>query len=78
MSSKTMACGSSVFLTDGGNECNNRATIRCQLVEGHIGKHLRSFTKLGKLGKQGEVVVEWDHNIDDGEDSDEHEIGGQG
>jgi hypothetical protein len=47
-------------------------------VEGHTGKHLRSFAKLGKHGKQGEVVVEWDRNIDDGEDSDEHEIGGQG
>jgi hypothetical protein len=73
-----MACRSSVFLTDDGNEGNNRATIRCQLVEGHNGKHLRSFTKLGKHGKQGEVVVEWDRNIDDGEDPDEHEIGGQG
>jgi hypothetical protein len=70
-----MACRSSVLLTDDGNEGNNRETIRCQLVEGHTGKHLRSFTK---LGKQGEVVVEWDRNIDDGEDPDEHEIGGQG
>jgi hypothetical protein len=33
---------------------------------------------LGKHGKQGEVVIEWDHNIDDSEDPDEHEIGGQG
>ena len=73
-----MACRSSVFLTDDSNESNNQATIRCQLVEGHTGKHLRSFTKLGKHGKQGEVVVEWDRNIDDCEDPDEHEIGGQG
>jgi hypothetical protein len=70
-----MACRSSVFLTDDGNEGNNRATIWCQLAEGHTGKHLRSFRK---LGKQGEVVVEWDRNIDDNEDPDEHEIGGQG
>ena len=60
-----MACRSSVFLNDGGNEGNNRATIRCQLVEGHTGKHLRSFRK---LGKQGEIVVEWNHNIEDCED----------
>jgi hypothetical protein len=73
-----MACRSSVFLTDDGNDGNNRATIQCQLVEGHTGKHLRSFTKRGKHGKQGEVVVEWDRNIDDGEDPDDHEIGGQG
>jgi hypothetical protein len=73
-----MACRSSVFLTADGSEGNNRVTIRCQLVEGHTGKHLRSFRKLGKHGKQGEVVVEWDRNIDDGEDPDEHEIGGQG
>jgi hypothetical protein len=44
----------------------------------HSGKYRRSFTKLGKHGKQGELVIEWDHNIDDSEDSDEHEIGGQG
>jgi hypothetical protein len=48
------------------------------LMEGHTGKHLRSFRKLGKHGKQGEVVVEWDRNIDDCEEPDEHEIGGQG
>jgi hypothetical protein len=73
-----MACRSSLFLTDDGNEGNNRATIRCQLVEGHTGKHFRSIRKVGKHGKQGEVVVEWDRNINDGEDPDEHEIGGQG
>ena len=77
-SSKTMACMSCVLLTDDGNEGNNRATVRCQLAEGHTGKHRRSFTKLGKHGKQGEVVIEWDSNIDDSEDPDEHEIGGQG
>ena len=65
---------SSVLLTD-DNEGNNQATVRCQLAEGHPGKHRRSFTK---LGKHGEVVIEWDLNIDDSEDPDEHEIGGQG
>jgi hypothetical protein len=69
---------SSVLLTDDGNEGNNQATVRCQLAEGHTGKHRRSFTKLGNHGKQGEVVIEWDLNIDDSEDPDEHEIGGQG
>jgi hypothetical protein len=73
-----MACMSRVFLTDDGRESNHQATVRCQLVEGHTGKHRRSFIKLGKHGKQGEIVIEWDHNIDDSEDPDEHEIGGQG
>ena len=68
---------SSVLLTD-DNEGNNQATVRCQLAEGHTGKHRRSCTKLGNHGKQGEVVIEWDLNIDDSEDPDEHEIGGQG
>ena len=72
-----MTCVSSVFLTD-DEKSINQATVRCQLVEGHSGKHRRSFTKLGKHGKQREVVIEWDHNIDDSEDPDEHEIGGQG
>jgi hypothetical protein len=71
-------CRSSVFLTDHSNEGNNRATIQCQLVEGHTGKHVRSFTRLGKYDKQGEVVVEWDRNIDDREEPDDHEIGGRG
>ena len=54
-----MACMSCVLLTDDGNEGNNQATVRCQLAEGHTGKHRRSFTKLhGKHGKQGEVVIE--------------------
>jgi hypothetical protein len=75
---KTMACMSSIQLIDDGKEGHNQATVRCQLAEGHSGKHRRSFTKLGTHGKQGEVVVEWDRNIDDGEDPDEHEIGGQG
>jgi hypothetical protein len=30
------------------------------------------------LLNEGEVVIEWDLNIDDSEDPDEHEIGGQG
>ena len=55
-SSKPMACMSSVLLTDEGNEGNNQANVRCQLVEGHTGKHRRSLTKLGKHGKQGEVA----------------------
>jgi hypothetical protein len=73
-----MACVSRIHLTDEGNERINRATLRCQLVDGHSGKHRRSITKLGKHGKQGEVVIEWDRNIDDSEDPDEHETGGQG
>jgi hypothetical protein len=72
-----MTCVSSVFFTDDERSIN-QATVPCQLVEGHSGKHRRSFTKLGKHGKQREVVIEWDHNIDDSEDPDEHEIGGQG
>jgi hypothetical protein len=73
-----MACMSSVLLTDDGNEGDNQPTIRCQLAAGHYGKHRRSFTKSGKHGKQGEVVIEWDNNIDDSEDPDEHETGGEG
>ena len=73
-----MVCMSSVFLPDDRLEGNNHATVRCQLAEEHSGKHRRAFTKLGKHGKQGEVVIEWDRNIDDNEDPDEHEIGGQG
>ena len=73
-----MACMSSVLLTDDGNERDDQATVRCQLAEGHTGKHRRSFTKLGKHGKQGEVVIESDRNIDDSEDPDVHETGGQG
>ena len=73
-----MACTSSVFLTDDRNQSSNQATIRCHLAEGHSGKHRRSVTKLGKHGKQGEVVVEWDRNINDSEDPDDHEVGGQG
>jgi hypothetical protein len=73
-----MTCRSSVFLTNDGDEGNNRATIHCQLAEGHSGKHRRSFTKLGTHGKQGEVIIEWDRNIDDSEEPDEHETGGQG
>jgi hypothetical protein len=72
-----LTCVSNVFLAD-DSKSNNQATVRCQLAGGHPGKHRRSFTKLGKHGKQGEVVIEWDHNIDDSEASDEHEIGGQG
>jgi len=73
-----MTCVSRVVLTDDGKKSNNQATVRCQLAEGHSDKHRRSLTKLGKHGKQGELVIERDHNIDDSEDSDEHEIGGQG
>jgi hypothetical protein len=69
---------SSVVVTDDGNEGNNQATVRCQLAEGHTGEHRRSFTRLGEHGKQGEVVIKWDRNIDGSEDSDEHEIGGRG
>jgi hypothetical protein len=72
-----MACMSSVLLTDDGNEGDNQPTIR-QLAAGHYGKHRRSFTKSGKHGMQGEVVIEWDNNIDDSEDPDEHETGGEG
>ena len=78
MSSKIMPCMCTVLLTDDRNEGNNQATVRCQLVEGHSGIHRRGFTKLGKHGKQGEVVIQWDSNIDDSEDPDEHEVGGQG
>jgi hypothetical protein len=28
--------------------------------------------------KQGEVVIQWDRNIDDSEEPDEHGVGGQG
>jgi hypothetical protein len=73
-----MACMSSVFMTDDRNEADNQAIVRCQLEQGHSGTHRRGFTKLGKHGKQGEVLVEWDSNIDDCEDPDEHETGGQG
>ena len=73
-----MTCVSRVVLTDDGEKSNNQTTVRCHLAEGHSDKHRRSFTKIGKHGKQGELVIEWDHNIDDSEDSDEHEIGGQG
>jgi hypothetical protein len=73
-----MACVSSIHLMDDGKENNNQATVRCQLAEGHPGKHRRSFTKLGTHGKQGEVVIEWDRNIDDSEEPDEQETGGQG
>jgi len=73
-----MACMSSVLLSDEHNEGNNQASVRCQLAEGHTGRHRRSFTKLGEHGRQGEVVIEWDRNIDDSEDPDDHEIGGQG
>jgi hypothetical protein len=77
-SSKTMAHVCSVLLIDHDNEGNNQVTVRCQLAKGHSGKHRRSFTKLGKHGQQGEVVIEWDRNIEDSEDPDEHEIGGEG
>jgi hypothetical protein len=77
-SSKTMACKCSLLLTDDRNEGKNQAIVRCQLAEGHTGKHRRNFTKLGKHGKQGEVAIEWDRNINDSEDPDDHEIGGQG
>jgi hypothetical protein len=73
-----MTCISSVFLDDDGSEDKNQVTLRCQLAEGHTGKHRRSFTKIGKHGKQGKAVIEWDRNVDDSEDPDEHEIGGQG
>lgn len=73
-----MACKCSVRLTDNGKKGNNSAVVRCQLAEGHPGKHQRSFTKLGTHGKQGEVVIEWDALINDGEEPDEREIGGQG
>jgi hypothetical protein len=77
-SSITMGCMSSVLLTDDGNEGDIQPTIRCQSAAGHYGKHRRSFTESGKHGKQGEVVIEWDNNIDDSEDPDEHETGGEG
>jgi hypothetical protein len=77
-SSKTMACKCTVLLTDDRNEGNNQTIVRCQLAEGHTGKHRRNFTRLGKHGKQGEVAIEWDRNINDSEDPDDHEIGGQG
>jgi hypothetical protein len=73
-----MTCMSSVLLSDEGHEGNNQANLRCQLAEGHTGKHRRSLTKLGKHGKQGEVIIEWDHNINDSEEPDERETGGQG
>lgn len=73
-----MTCKSRVFLTDDANEDNRQVAICCQLTEGHTSIHRRSLIKLGKHGKQGEVVIEWDRNIDDSEDPDEHEIGGQG
>jgi hypothetical protein len=73
-----MACVSRIHLTADGNDVNRQVTVRCQLAEGHSGKHRRSFTKLGTHGKQGEVVIEWDRNIDDSEEPDEHEMGGEG
>jgi len=73
-----MECMSSVLLTDDRNKGYNQATVHCQLAEGHSGKHRRNLTKLAQHGKQGEVVIEWDSNINDSEDPDEHEIGGQG
>ena len=72
-----MAC-MSVLLIDDSKDGDNQASIRCQSPEGHSDKHRRNFTRLGKDGRQGEVVIEWDNNIDDSEDSDEHEIGGEG
>jgi hypothetical protein len=47
-SSRVMTCVSRVVLTDDVKKSNNQATVRCQLAEGHAGKHQRSFTKLGK------------------------------
>ena len=71
------SCMRSVYLIADHNEDNNQASVSCQLVGGHPGKHRRGFHKTGKHGKQGEVIIEWDSNIDDSEDPDEHEIGGQ-
>ena len=75
-----MVCKSSVLVSDVDDEsqARNQTTVRCQLAEGHTGKHRRSSTKLGKHGKQGELLIEWDRNIDDAEDPDDHEVGGQG
>lgn len=53
-----MACMSSVFMNDDRNESDNQPSVYCQLAEGHSGTHRHCFTKLGKHGKQGEVV-EW-------------------
>lgn len=73
-----MGCASSVLLSDDAGKSNTRTTIHCQLADGHPGKHRRTFTKLGRHPKQGEVLIEWDRNIDYAEDPDEHEVGGQG
>ncbi len=72
-----MAC-MIVLLIGDDNDGDNRATFRCQLAKGHAGKHRRRFARSGKDGRQGEVIIEWDNNIDDSEDPDEHETGGQG
>ncbi|SRR5229473_7018575 len=59
-SSITMACMSSVLLTDDGNEGDNQPTIRCQLAAGLYGKHRRSFTNGRNCSAQavGEVGPE--------------------
>ncbi len=62
---KMITCVNRVVLFDEDNKSNNQATARCQLAEGHAGIHRRSFTKLGKHGKRGEVIIEWDGNIAD-------------
>lgn len=56
----------------------DRVTVRCELENGHPGRHRRISTREGRDGRRGEVIVEWDHNIDESEQPGEHDEGGEG
>lgn len=57
-----MSCKSELQLDD---DTANQVTVRCELEKGHLGRHRRSSTREGRDGRRGEVIVEWDNNIDD-------------
>jgi hypothetical protein len=70
-----MSCQSELQISD---HAGNQATVRCELEKGHPGRHRLISTREGRDGRRGEVIVEWDNNIDDSEGSDDHEEGGEG
>jgi hypothetical protein len=71
-----MSCKSKLQLED---YAGNQVTVRCELDEKrHLGRHRRISTREGRDGRRGEVIVEWDNNIDDSEEPGERDEGGEG
>lgn len=70
-----MSCKSKLQI---GDSAGNQVTVRCELKKGHPGRHRPISNRGGRDGRRGGVIVEWDNNINDSEESDDLDEGGEG